>query len=700
MLRIARVRLIAVSYSGVLGGAERLLLDVAASLPEPPEIAVPDGPLADAARARGLGVFELRERSLVLRASTRDRVAAPLRLAAHAAELRALFRAARPDAVIGWGMRAGSASSAALAGRSTPLLFQHNDLLPGALVARAARATAARADMVVVLSRCVAADLDPRGALGGRLQVVLPGVDLDRFQPDPDRDLAGHGGDGLTALLLGAIEPWKRTDLALEAVALAARALPGLRLRIAGEPIGPGGRDLLARLRQRAEAPDLRGRVDFVGAVTEPQRELTAAHCLLHCAESEPYGLVVAEAMACGVPVVVPDSCGPAEILEPGCGRSYEPGDPGAAAAALVEVLTDPHERARLGATARAVAERRLDARAARSRYAELVDTLRPAGPRAHAAHPRGRPAELPAHRAGRDGAGLAVVTVLHDSDPELARLLASLERHLPAAQLVVVDSGSSDGGPERARAWRGGAAELLVLGENVGFGRAVNAGLASVERPVTALVNPDVELLDSSLAAATREALRRPERLIAPLVLRPDGSREDNAQREPGSLALVGHALVPGAGLPKRLAIRAEPWRARAPREVGWAVASCLLATTELFRRLGPFDEGAFMYAEDLDLGLRAREAGIATVFWPAARVMHSGGHSARRVFGGEPFELLAERRRTVVRERRGAGRARLDDLLQALTFADRLLLKRLARRPAERERRQLSALLRARRR
>ena len=101
-------------------------------------------------------------------------------------------------------------------------------------------------------------------------------------------------------------------------------------------------------------------------------------------------------------------------------------------------------------------------------------------------------------------------------------------------------------------------------------------------------------------------------------------------------------------------------------------------------------------MYAEDLELGLRARDGASTRVFWPAARVMHSGGHSTRRAFDGEPFELLAERRREVVRARRGAGRGRVDDLLQLATFSDRLLLKRLTGRPAERERRQLAALLR----
>jgi hypothetical protein len=49
------------------------------------------------------------------------------------------------------------------------------------------------------------------------------------------------------------------------------------------------------------------------------------------------------------------------------------------------------------------------------------------------------------------------------------------------------------------------------------------------------------------------------------------------------------------------------------------------------------------------------------------------------------------------VVRERRGAARARADDALQLLTLADRLLLKRLTGRDTERERRRLAALLKA---
>jgi N-acetylglucosaminyl-diphospho-decaprenol L-rhamnosyltransferase len=697
---------LAVSYSGLLGGAERLLVEVAAGLADPPLLACPPGALSRAARARGLGVFELRGRSLELRHSIGDRIAAPARIGAHGAEVRSIARSVHPDALIAWGMRAGLAVATAYpAGAGPPLLFQHHDLMPGPLIARAVRHAATRADLVVTPSDCVARELEPSATVGQRLQVVRPGVDLARFRP---RVAAAS----LDVVLLGAIEPWKRPELALEAVALAARELPALHLRVVGTPIGAAGGALLERLRRRAYEPDLRGRVTFGGLDEHPEQTLAAAHCLLHCADREPYGMVVAEAMASGRPVVVPDSCGPGEIAEPSYARLYRPGDPHSAARALVEVLGDPELTARMGAAARESAERRLDVRDTQARYAELVSRLTGAWPVGARPAPRpgaqptvptgGRPAPAPGatptvptgtrpapHRGGQ----LTVLTVLHDSEAELAALMSSLEEHLPEAQLVVVDSGSSDGGPELARRWRDGAVELVELGHNAGFGRGVNAGLPLARRPITAVLNPDVALGDASLAAAAREALRGPERLLAPLILRPDGSREDNAQREPGSPALLAHALVPGAALPRPLDAVVEPWRSVRPRRVGWPVGSCIVARTATLRRLGPFDQRTFMYAEDLDLGLRAADAGIATWFWPAARVVHQGAHSSLPAFGGEPFDLLARRRRAVVLERRGPNRARVDDLLQLLTFADRLVLKRLAGRDAERERRQLAA-------
>ena len=290
----------------------------------------------------------------------------------------------------------------------------------------------------------------------------------------------------------------------------------------------------------------------------------------------------------------------------------------------------------------------------------------------------------------------LTVVTVTHESRPELVRLLESASRRLPGAELIVVDSGSSDGGPAAARELD---ARVVELGENVGYGRAANEGIKLAGRPVTVVLNPDVELIDGSLGTLADAAQARPDRILAPLVLLPDGSRQDSAQHAPTSWPALVSALLPPGALPPPLRTAAEPWRSDRPRRVAWAVGCCLAASTDTLRRLGPFDERIFLYGEDLELGLRAGELGVETWFWPQARIVHHRSASAERAFGGEPFERLARQRRRVVEERLGRRRRRLDDWAQLATFADRIALKALLRRPRERERRQLAALRAARR-
>ena len=73
---------------------------------------------------------------------------------------------------------------------------------------------------------------------------------------------------------------------------------------------------------------------------------------------------------------------------------------------------------------------------------------------------------------------------------------------------------------------------------------------------------------------------------------------------------------------------------------------------------------------------------------------MIHHQSHATTRAFGGEPYERLARQRHDVVARRLGERTAARDDLLQALTFANRVALKRLLRRPAGREREQLAAV------
>ena len=181
------------------------------------------------------------------------------------------------------------------------------------------------------------------------------------------RALGGRRGAGSArGALLGALVPWKRADLALE---IAARS-PGLRLDVAGAPLPgdpPAFAAALARAR-RATRP-ARPRAPL-GAVAEPRAALAEAHVLLHCADAEPFGLALVEALAAGRPVVAPAAGGPLEIVTPAVGRLYAAGDPDAGAAAVFAVLAAPPPpettRARAAAFDRAEAAARFAAVVAR----------------------------------------------------------------------------------------------------------------------------------------------------------------------------------------------------------------------------------------------------------------------------------------------------------------------------------------------
>jgi len=269
-----------------------------------------------------------------------------------------------------------------------------------------------------------------------------------------------------------------------------------------------------------------------------------------------------------------------------------------------------------------------------------------------------------------------AAVIVLHESRTELAALLASLDRADERPQLVVVDTGRDDGGAQLAA---GRGATVLERRDNPGFGAASNLGLQQVRSDVTVLLNPDCEVHDPALSRLARIARDHPRALHAPRLLNSDGSVQRSAHPQPATVGAILPALVPSPLLPDAVRRRAEPFRATRPATVGWAIGACLVAATATLRDLGPFDERLHLFAEDMDLGLRARQEGIPTVLHPHLQITHHGGHSVLR--GGERFAELARTRHEVIEARLGHAAARRDDLAQALTFAVRAPFRRRAR-------------------
>jgi len=179
----------------------------------------------------------------------------------------------------------------------------------------------------------------------GPVEILPNGVDVDRFRPGSPRDPHGEGSVP-TILFVGRHDPRKGLPDLLRACGLLARE--GHRFRVV--VVGDGW------LRWRAEwmaTGDLRGRVRFVGRVTNANLPRYYASADIFCSPArggESFGLVLLEAMACGLPVVASDLPGYRAVLAPGVqGIATPPRDPRALAAALRELLLDADLRARMG---------------------------------------------------------------------------------------------------------------------------------------------------------------------------------------------------------------------------------------------------------------------------------------------------------------------------------------------------------------
>ena len=259
-----------------------------------------------------------------------------------------------------------------------------------------------------------------------------------------------------------------------------------------------------------------------------------------------------------------------------------------------------------------------------------------------------------------------SVVIVLHNSAPELAALLQSIDAHLAARpQVICADSGSTDDGASVAREW---GAEVLVMDGNPGYGAANNAALDLVRADTTVLVNPDCRLIDDGLSRLAQAGSER-RALLAPRLLNDDGTLQDSAHPLPGGYDGYLAALTAPRLLPAKLRDRLQPFRSQTKTEVGWAIGACLAARTSLLRQLGPFNADDFLFAEDLELCLRARALGIPTIFEPSVALVHSGAHTSRAESEHQDFVEL-DRNSGVVTEHSHRARIANEDHVDSRLF------------------------------
>jgi glycosyltransferase involved in cell wall biosynthesis len=232
--------------------------------------------------------------------------------------------------------------------------------------------------VLTVVSRALAKEVRKLGGEPDRIRVVPMGVDLQqRFVPGCPRPR------GRTLIFAGRLVEKKGVSVLLEAMAQLQAEAPDCRLLIAGT--GP----LRPALETRAADLGIADRVEFLGSYRNHdlpallRRGDIAVYPFLRAAggDQEGLGLVMVEAMGCGLPVVAGDLPAVHDVIEDQhTGLLVTPGDPAALGRTLLRLLDDAELAERLSQAGRAYALERFDWQVIADRYADLLN--RPAVPR------------------------------------------------------------------------------------------------------------------------------------------------------------------------------------------------------------------------------------------------------------------------------------------------------------------------------
>jgi GT2 family glycosyltransferase len=213
----------------------------------------------------------------------------------------------------------------------------------------------------------------------------------------------------------------------------------------------------------------------------------------------------------------------------------------------------------------------------------------------------------------------IAVSVVSHHHGAMVARLVARLLMTPEVAQVIVTCNV-----PEALELPADARLRVIDNLRPKGFGANHNAAFAVCDAPFFCVLNPDIALPENPFPALFACLAQTGAALAAPRVLAPDGALEDSARRFPTLIGLARKAAFGERDV--------YPLPANSPGAPDWVAGMFMLWRREAFAALGGFDEGFFLYYEDVDLCARAWASGRAIALCPEARAIHDARRESHR--------------------------------------------------------------------
>lgn len=199
-------------------------------------------------------------------------------------------------------------------------------------------------------------------------------------------------------------------------------------------------------------------------------------------------------------------------------------------------------------------------------------------------------------------------------NDFEEAKLAANtVLEYCPQAELYIIDNASADGtGPQMQSALQG-RAKVRVLSENIGFGKGHNSVIPELTSQYHFVLNPDIQIRSDVMQKMCDWMDAHPEAVMAtPQLFFPDGRKQNLPRRAPSFLGLLARQVpnfAPLQRFDRHYTMLDEDLTQ--PHEIQFCTGSFFCMRTEVFRKMGGFDPGYFMYVEDADITRKAMQYG-----------------------------------------------------------------------------------------
>lgn len=223
--------------------------------------------------------------------------------------------------------------------------------------------------------------------------------------------------------------------------------------------------------------------------------------------------------------------------------------------------------------------------------------------------------------------AAIAAIVVTYQSGSTIDACLSRLRQAQDIAEIRVIDNGSLDGTLDIVQRHASHDPRVRFVGnpDNPGFAAANNQGVTDSQSPWLAFINPDLMIEPDTLTELRSRGEVLGDCLLGVEQVDEHGHADEAVRRRDPDFLLMLRS--PGKG--SKLAVPRDPYQAVQP--VPALSGALLMMPRTLFERIGGWDAGYRLHAEDLDLCRRAREAGAVVAIANDLQVTHVRGVSSR---------------------------------------------------------------------